>query len=97
MNGERTGCIESRDNSETGEWIIRVLRLDSDDATQIRRDWIGILRSVARTDEPLFRKFIGYPKNLPELQATRVKNTRKAGLGRSAKRLLDSGNLPDWY
>ncbi len=96
-SGERTGCIEARNNSKIGEWIIRVLRLDNEDATQIRRDWIGILRSVARTDEPLFRKFIGYPKNLPDLQAVKVKNTRAGGLRRSAKRLLDDENLPDWY
>lgn len=97
MSGERTGSIEARNVSEIGEWIIRVLRLDSEDATQIRRDWIGILQSVARTDEQLFRKFIGYPQNLPDLQAARAKNTREAGLRQSAKHLLDNGNLPDWY
>lgn len=66
MKGEKMGCIEAR--NEVGEKIIRVLRLDSDDATQVRRDWIQILRSVAQTDEPLFRKFIGYPKNFPTLK-----------------------------
>lgn len=96
-DGEQTGCIEARDGSEIGDWIIRVLRLDSEDATQIRRDWIGILRSVARTDEQLFRKFIGYPKNLPDLRAAKVRNTRESGLRQSAKELLDNRNLPDWY
>lgn len=96
-NGERMGCVEARDNSKTGEWIIRVLRLDSDDATQIRRDWIGILRSVAQTNETLFRKFIGYPKNLPDLRGAKVKNKKESGLSRSAKHLLDNKNLPDWY
>ena len=97
-NGEQTGCIEARDGSEIGDWIIRVLRLDSEDATQIRRDWIGILRSVARTHEQLFRRFIGYPRNnLPDLQACKVRNTRRSGLGESAKQLLDNGKLPDWY
>jgi hypothetical protein len=97
-SGEKTGYIEARDGSQIGNWIIRVLRLESEDATQIRRDWIGILRSVARTDEHLFRKFIGYPKqNLPDLGATKVRNTREAGLRQSAKQLLDNGNLPNWY
>jgi hypothetical protein len=95
--GELTGCIEARNGSEVGEKIIRVLRLDSEDATQIRRDWIGILRSVARTDEELFRKFIGYPKNLPDLRACKVKNTRESGLDQSARHLFDNNNLPDWY
>lgn len=96
-SGELTGCIEARGGSEIGERIIRVLRLDSDDATQIRRDWIGILRSIAQTDEQLFRKFVGYPKDLPDLRAANVKNTRAAGLRQSAKYLLENGNLPDWY
>lgn len=94
--GERTGEIEA--NDDVGEKIIRVLRLDSDDATQVRRDWVGILRSVARTDEPLFRKFIGYPKNLPDLaKANAPSNTRISGLRRSAKSLGDAGVLPEWY
>ncbi|MGO8699345.1 MAG: hypothetical protein ACLQVY_16685 [Limisphaerales bacterium] len=95
--GERTGCIEARNGSEIGIWIIRVLRLDSEDATQVRREWIAILWSVAQTDEELFRKFIGYPKSLPDLQALRAENKRETGLRQSAKHLLDNGKLPDWY
>ena len=96
---ERMGCIEARNGNKTGEQIIRVLRLDSEDATQMRRDWIGILRSVARTDEQLFRKFIGYPKpkDLTDLRAARVKNSRTGGLNQSAKHLSDNGELPAWY
>jgi hypothetical protein len=93
--GERTGCIEAL--NETGEHLVRVLRLDNDDATQVRRDWIGILRSVAQTDEQLFRKFIGYPKSLPSLQEAKVGNSRVLGLKQSAKHLRDIGVLPDWY
>jgi hypothetical protein len=96
-NGERMGCIEARDGSKIGEQIIRVLRLDSADATQIRRDWIGILRSVARSDEQLFRKFVGYPLNLPDLCAAKVRNARKKGLLQSARHLQDTDALPDWY
>lgn len=96
-NGEQMGCIKALDGSEVGEWIIRVLRLDSDDATQTRRKWIGVLRSVAQTDEQLFREFVGYPKNLPNLCKSRIKNTRETGLHQSARQLLDNGKLPDWY
>ena len=91
------GCIEARNGSKTGERIIQVLRLDSDDATQVRRDWLGILRSVAQTDEQLFRKFIGYPKNLPDLRSAKVHNNRKDGLEQSAKHLSDIGALPEWF
>lgn len=96
-HGERMGCIEARNSSKVGEHIIKVLRLDSEDATQVRRDWLGILRSVARTDEQLFRKFIGYPKNLPDLRSANVRNDRGASLKRSAKHLSDTKALPEWY
>jgi hypothetical protein len=95
-SGEWMGCIEARDGCKIGEQIIRVLRLNSEDATQIRRDWIGILRSIARSDEQLFRKFAGYPKNLPVL-SVKVGNTRRNGLLQSARHLQDTGVLPDWY
>jgi hypothetical protein len=90
-------CIEARNGSKIGQQIIRVLRLDSDDATQMRRDWIGILRSVARTDEQLFRKFIGFPTKLPDLAKAKARNTRKPGLKQSARYLFDAGTLPEWY
>jgi hypothetical protein len=96
-DGDQMGCIEARDGNKIGEQIIRVLRLNSDDATQIRRDWIGILRSVARTDEKLFRKFMGFPKQLPDLRRANAQNTRTIGLDQSAKHLHDTGKLPQWY
>jgi hypothetical protein len=95
--GERMGCIEARNGSNLGEQIIQVLRLDSEDATQIRRDWIGILRSLAQTDEELFRKLIGYPKDLPDLsKANAPSNPLNTGIEQSAK-FSDAGRLPEWY
>jgi hypothetical protein len=94
--GDRTGEIQA--TNDTGKRIISVLRLDNEDATRVRRDWIGILRSVARCDEHLFRKLIGYPENLPNLaKAKPPENTRLAGINLSARYLHDSGSLPDWY
>jgi hypothetical protein len=95
--GERMGCIEARNGSKIGELVIRVLRLDSDDATNTRRLWLELLRAAARINESLFRELIGYPKDLPDLRATKVKNTRESGLSQSAKLLSNSGNLPEWY
>jgi hypothetical protein len=95
--GDHIGEIEARNNNKLGAQIIGILRLNSEDAIQVRRDWIGILRSVARTDEQLFRKFIGYPRNLPDLSGARVVNLRESGLYRSARGLRDAGKLPEWY
>jgi hypothetical protein len=94
--GDRLGFIETL--NEVGERIERVFRLNSDDAVSEREKWLKILRSVAITDEKLFRQLIGYPKDLPDLRRKQDKeNTRKAGLQISAGFLLDSGQLPDWY
>lgn len=95
--GARIGCIEACDSEGMGRKIIQVLRLDSDDATQLRRDWIQILRSVAQSDPELFKKFIGYPQNLPDLSNRRVDNRRKGGIEQSARRLSDLKLLPAWY
>jgi hypothetical protein len=94
---ERIGCIEARDSSRIGEQIIRVLRLDSEDATNTRRLWLELLRAAAQANEKLFRELIGYPKQLPDLRATKVQNTKITGLQQSAHYLRDIGALPDWY
>ncbi len=95
--GERMGCIEARGESKVGEQIIRVLRLDSDDATNTRRLWLELLRAAAQVNEKLFRELIGYPKRFANLKGKEVQNTRKSGLRQSVQHLSDSGRLPEWY
>lgn len=95
-DGERAGEIEPR--NETGEWIVRVLRLDSDDATRTRRQWLSILRAVAQTDETLFCELVGYPKNLPDLSSVHApQNIKPAAVALCAARRLADGTLPGWY
>jgi hypothetical protein len=94
-NGDRIGQIETF--NETGERIVSVFKLNSDDAVANRTKWLGIMRSLARTDEGLFRQFVGYPTELPDLRKMRNKeNTRKAGLKKSARVLQALGRLPEW-
>lgn len=96
-SGERMGCIEACDDSNVGEQIIRVLRLDSEDATNTRRLWLELLRAAAQANDKLFRELIGYPKNLPDLRGTKARNKRESGLDQSAKHLRDIGALAEWY
>jgi hypothetical protein len=96
-SGERMGCIEACDGSKVGEQLIRVLRLDSEDATSTRRLWLELLRAAAQVNERLFRELMGYPKNLPNLRGAKVRNKRGSGLDQSAKYLSDIGALPEWY
>jgi hypothetical protein len=96
--GERMG--EIRALQAPGERIIRVLGLDSEDATAYRRKWLRILRAVAATDERLFRELVGYPQDLPDLAPGRRRpkeNNRPGGLAESAYQLRQAGRLPDWY
>ena len=95
--GERMGIITARNN--VGTKIINTLRLDSDDATEERRKWFTILRSLAITDEAAFRKLIGYPQDLPNLRRKETEqNTRAEGIERSARVQRDEKRcLPEWY
>jgi hypothetical protein len=98
MDAARLGEIEACDGNNVGDLIIRVLRLDSYDATETRKLLIGILRSVAKTDEPLFQKLIGFPHNLPDLvKAKPPNNKRKNGIYESAHYRMSKGTLPEWY
>ena len=85
--------------NDPGQQIIRVLRLDSEDATAYRRLWLAILRNAARSDEELFRQLVGYPHDLPDLSSKRVpgSNDKPHGVAESAYELRRLGRLPEWY
>lgn len=99
-NGDRVGEIEAINENEFGERIIRVLRLDSEDATGFRRRILEMLRSFAITDEAQFREWIGFPNELPNLRRPKRRNkgnTRPGGLNQSALYLRENGTLSEWY
>ena len=94
--GARTGEIVAEESP--GEEIIDILRLDSEDATRTRKIWLEILRTAAAENEDLFRKLIGYPRELPDLNRKRVQeNERPKGIDESAFARRRQGTLPDWY
>ncbi len=95
--GEQMGEIVAL--NPVGERIVRILRLDSEEATTYRRKLLGVLRHYAIHDEHQFREWIGYPSNLPNLRSKRLKapNTRASGLAQSAHELKALGQLPEWY
>lgn len=98
VTGERMGEIEGLD--PTGTQIISVLRLDSEDATQFRRHMLEIARLYAIHDEAAFRKWAGFPPELPALHPPHRRNpgnTRPEGLNESALALRERNELPEWY
>ena len=97
-HGDRMGQIEALNDS--GERIIRILRLDNDDATGFRRRVLAILRSLAVNDETTFREWVGFPNDLPDLRPPKRRNpnnTRPDGLHQSALQQREEGTLPEWY
>jgi hypothetical protein len=94
--GDKIGEIHAL--NKTGEQIISILRLDSPTWTTKRKNRIRILRSLAKTDKILFREYIGYPKNLPNLKSKiSPDNTRPKGIAQSAHALKEKNILPEWY
>jgi hypothetical protein len=97
-NGPRIGEIEALDN--TGERIVQVLRLDSEDATGFRRRILKTLHSLAVHDEATFRDWVSFPPNLPDLRPPNRRNpgnSRPAGLVESALAVHERGELSEWY
>jgi DUF971 family protein len=98
VTGERMGEIEGL--NPTGTQIIRVLSLDSEDATRFRRNILKTVRSLAIHDEAAFREWVGYPAELPVLRPPHRRNpdnTRPEGLDESALALRERNELPEWY
>jgi len=97
-NGSRTGEIEAIDI--TGERVIQILRLDSEDATGFRKRILTILHSLAVHDEASFRDWVGFPRDLPDLRPPKRRNpgnTRPEGLSESALAVHERGELSEWY
>lgn len=92
------GEIEGLDR--TGNRIIRVLRLDSEDATRYRRNILKIVRLLAIHDEVVFREWVGFPPELPDLRPPHRRNrgnTRPEGLNENVLARCERNELPEWY
>jgi len=86
------------DNLEAAQ-LIELLGLDTEQLTEFRLLWMGIV-ALAREHEPaLYRKLMGYPADLPDLAALRPPggNTRPQGIGQSCLARRQSGTLPETY
>lgn len=97
-SGERVGEIEGLDAQ--GHYIILVLRLDSEDATRFRRNMLELLRSLAIHDEVMFRRYVGFPPELPDLRPPRRHNrgnTRPEGVTECCHARFERRELPEWY
>ena len=76
---KKNGEIEPLNSS--GKKLCEVLRLNSISNVTYRNRWIRTLTALKVSDPGLFREYLGFPDDLPDLRAKRVKhNSRPDGL-----------------
>ena len=82
-----------------GSRLIELLGLDSEQSTEFRMLWIGIVALAARHDPELYHKLIGYAADLPNRAALRPPggNTRPEGVQQSCFARRQNGTLPETY
>jgi hypothetical protein len=87
--------------TSSGEDLIRICRLDRPNLTAFRRLMIDTLTLLHRKRDPeaseLFRRYLGYPTNLPDLAALKPPggNFRPMGIEQSAFARSGRGELPN--
>jgi len=94
------GRIEAKNKSPYGQAIIDELALDDPRTIARRRLMIGTLRTLAKHDWPTFVKWMGYPKNLPNLESKEnrsVLNDKPEGVQQSYFARKQRNELPEIY
>lgn len=79
--------------------LIEILGLDNDDAVEFRMTWIGIVALAANGDLDLYRKLMGFPNDLPDLERLKPPggNARPEGVTASCSARRRRGELPEVY
>ena len=81
-----------------GRQLIKALRLDNSDYTEMRRMVLGILASCARHNRELFVSMVRYPNNLPDLANCQPPgNSKPEGVTNSFFAQRARGSLPEVY
>jgi hypothetical protein len=91
------GALEAR--TPEARRLVRVLGLDSRQASEFRQLWIAIVALAERYDPPLYRRLMGFPDDLPNLARLRPPggNTRQGGIAACAFAQRQNGTLPEIY
>jgi hypothetical protein len=79
--------------------LIELLGLDSEQATEFRMLWLGIIALTAASDVGLFHRLMGFPADLPDLARLRPPggNKRPDGIAQSYHAQRRSGTLSALY
>lgn len=81
-----------------GNTLIKVARLDDADSTEFRRKYIKLLRYYHQNDPEEYRRWMGFPKDLPDLANRSVKRNSKPEGARNCRFEQEKrGELPQTY
>jgi hypothetical protein len=81
-----------------GQKLIQALRLDSERNVGYRSRWMRTLETLQSNNPNLYEEFMGFPKNLPNLQKKRAPtNTKPDGALNCFLALRKRGELPATY
>lgn len=86
-------------NDPEASRLIELLGLDGDQCKEFRMLWIGIVPMAAKHSPELYRKLMGFPRDLPNLASLRPPkgNTRPEGVEKSWYAKREAGVLGETY
>ncbi len=84
--------------NEHGEKLKQVLRLDSESNVSHRSRWMRTLEALRTTNPDLYKEYMSFPDDLPDLRKKRVSsNTKPDGVANCYFALRERGQLPAIY
>jgi hypothetical protein len=86
--------------NEEGKRLRDALRLNNRKNVEYRSRWMRTLRALRETQPDLYRKYMGFPEDLPDLRGSRrrvPRNTKPEGATHCYFALRERGELPATY
>lgn len=84
--------------NKNGEKLILTLRLDSKRNVDWRRDWMGVLELLEAKSPELYRRYMGFPDELPDLRNKKApRNTKPKSVDDCFFVQRQRGTLPQTY
>src|SRR5260370_11823691 len=85
-------------HNEAGESLVKKLRLNSPKNVQHRRRWMQVLAVLQRHEPDLYREYMSFPDDLPDLR-TKIPplNSKPESVHDCCFALLERGELPAMY
>jgi len=96
-------CLRMRDDGQfvalnrAGEALVQILRLNKRTSLDTRQRWIRALGAIREADPELYREYMGFPDDLPDLRKKKVQNSKPEGLKDCYFARRERGELPTEY